>query len=202
MHRIRTATFLFTLLLTAGLAARAWGHCDTLDGPVAIDVERATAEGDVAPVLKWIAADDEAEVRRVFAEAREVRQAGGAAAALADRYFLETAIRLHRESEGAPYTGVKPAGLPVEPAVAAVDGALREGSSSRLIERLQHRVAEAVGARFDAAHEAAGHAEHNVEAGRASVHAYVELVHYVEHLHALLTREAGTTEAAAAGHGH
>ena len=48
---------------------------------------------------------------------------------LADRYFFETLVRIHRAGEGAPYTGLKPAGRDLGPAVPA---AVRHGFFDRL----------------------------------------------------------------------
>ena len=45
-----------------------------------------------------------------------------AAKTLADRYFMETAVRLHRLGEKAPYTGLKPAGTDFGPAIGAARG--------------------------------------------------------------------------------
>ena len=53
-------------------------------------------------------------VRRNFDQAVAVRKAGGASRDLADRYFFETLVRVHRAGEGAPYTGIKPPGTKVE----------------------------------------------------------------------------------------
>jgi uncharacterized protein DUF6448 len=55
-----------------------------------------------------------------------VRKAGGEARDLADMYFFETLVRVHRAGEGAGYTGLKPAGH-VEPPVAAADAAIENG---------------------------------------------------------------------------
>ena len=46
-----------------------------------------------------------------------------------------TIVRVHRASEGAPYTGLKPAGVDLGPAVPAADRALDTGSTESL-ERL------------------------------------------------------------------
>src|SRR5690606_15551057 len=82
-------------------------HCDAVDGPVVTEARQAFAEGDVSPTLKWVGPQQAAEIRQAFAQAREVASAGEAGHALAERWFLETLIRLHREGEGAPYTGLK-----------------------------------------------------------------------------------------------
>ena len=51
---------------------------------------------------------DEPEGRAVFDKALAVRVLGGTAKELADQFFFETVVRLHRRSEGEPYTGLKP----------------------------------------------------------------------------------------------
>ncbi len=109
------ATALATVSLLAPRMALA--HCDTLDGPVVIDARTALQQQDVTPVLKWVTANAEAEIRTAFDQVLAVRKLGGAAQALADRSFFETLVRVHRAGEGAPYTGLKPAGS-VEPIVA------------------------------------------------------------------------------------
>lgn len=186
-----------------GIAAPALGHCDTADGPVAVDVHRAIASGDVDGVLKWVEAGDEAEVRDVFERALRVRRTGEEAATVADRLLLETVVRLHRESEGAPYTGIKPGGGQAPPAVVAVDEALAEGSVDALIDRLQRELDRAVRERFERAHGAAERADESVERGRESVRAYVEFVHFVAPLHEMLAGGDGGhgEHAAACGHG-
>ena len=61
-------------------------------------------------MLAWVQADDEAAIREVFQKARAVRKLGGKAAEIADTWFFETIVRVHRSGEGAPYTGLKAAG--------------------------------------------------------------------------------------------
>jgi hypothetical protein len=105
-------TLLAVALLAAMLASpsRAIAHCDTLDGPVVSDARAALEARDVTPVLKWVEAGKEPEVREAFRHALAVRVLGPEARTLADRFFFETLVRVHREGEGEPYTGLKPAG--------------------------------------------------------------------------------------------
>lgn len=101
------------------LAAALWSapalraHCDTLDGPVVAAARVALDKGDNTPVLKWIRAGQEAEVRTAFEQALVERTKGPEARELADRYFFETLVRVHGAGEGAPYTGLKPAGIKI-----------------------------------------------------------------------------------------
>ncbi|MBI2498207.1 MAG: hypothetical protein HYV75_09965 [Opitutae bacterium] len=165
-------------------------HCDSLDGPVIQTAKAALAKGDVTSVLMWVKAGDEATVRSVFAQTLEVRKLSPAAADLADTYFFETLVRIHRAGEGEPFAGLKPAGS-AEPALVAADQALEKGSVTGLADGLQQRVAAGLKLRFDRAKEAKEHAAHNVAAGRAYVAAYVDFIHYYENLQTAAERPAG-----------
>jgi hypothetical protein len=114
---------------------RVEAHCDTMDGPVVKAAQAALEKGNVTPVLKWVKPPQEADVRAAFQKTLAVRGLGREARDLADQYFFETLVRLHREGEGAPYTGLKPAGA-VEPVVAAADKALEAGSVEELTREI------------------------------------------------------------------
>lgn len=159
-----------------------FAHCDTLDGPVVKTAKAALEKGDITPILKWIKKDDEKEIKDLFQKTLTVRSKGRDAQELADMYFFETLVRIHRAGEGAPYTGLKPAGA-VEPAVLEADRALESGSADNLVKLLTEASALGIRERFNKAYEAKKHADHNVEAGREFVQAYVEFTHYVERLH-------------------
>lgn len=174
-----------TVLAMGWLPTVAQAHCDTLDGPVVKAARLALEKGDVNPVLKWVKKDNEDEVRNAFEHALKVRKAGAEARALADRYFFETLVRLHRAGEGAPYTGLKPAGTQPEPAVLAADEVLEKGSVDALVKLLSDELATGVRKRFAHARERQTRAEVSVEAGREFVAAYVEFVHYAEGVHAV-----------------
>lgn len=154
-------------------------HCDTLDGPVVADARIALATGDVTPVLKWLQADDEKDVRQNFAQALAVRKLDPKAQQLADTYFFETLVRIHRAGEGAPYTGLKAAGA-VEPVVAKADLALGQGSVEDLAKAIAAHTEAGIRERFKHAVETRKHASDSVQAGRKFVEAYVTYVHYVE----------------------
>ncbi len=195
-----TAAAATALVLAAARTAGA--HCDTLDGPVVVDARAALAAGDVTPVLKWVQAGDEPEIRAAFDRTLAVRAAGGAALELADTWFFETLVRVHRAGEGAPYTGLKPAGA-VEPGIAAADLAIESGSADGLVAALAEHLDEGVRHRFERVVAAREHAGHNVAAGRAYVAAYVEFIHYVEGLHVALAGPGhGAAPAGPDAHAH
>lgn len=165
-------------------------HCDTLDGPVINTARAALEKGDVAPLLKWVKKENEDEISELFKKTLVVRAKGPEAKELADMYFFETLVRIHRAGEGAPYTGLKLAGT-VEPSVAAADRALDSGSSEELVKMVNDASTNGIRERFTRASEAKKHADHTVEAGRAFVSAYVDFTHYVERLHLDATTRSG-----------
>lgn len=163
------------------LAGSALAHCDTAGGPVIPEARSALDAGDVAPVLKWVKSDHEAAIRDAFAKALTVRAQSLEAKELADQYFIETLVRLHRAGEGAPYTGISDA--PVAPIVSMADKALAEGSADDMITKMNAHMAEAIREKFERAVAARKHKDESVEAGREYVEAYVTYMHFVEGIH-------------------
>ena len=177
---LSTTGLLASVLLALPTLVRA--HCDTLDGPVVVDAKAALAKGDITPVLKWIPAKEEAEVRESFAKTIVVRGKGKEAQELADSYFFETLVRVHRASEGAPYTGLKSGGAEEETIVAA-DQALFSGKVDGLVKLVVEAVEKGIRQRFEETAERKKHGEHDVEHGRAYVASYVEFIHYGERIY-------------------
>jgi hypothetical protein len=197
-------TIVLAAALAAGtLAARpAAAHCDTLGGPVVADARVALANGDVTPALKWVRPADEAEIRAAFGRALAVRGLSAQAQQLADTYFFETLVRVHRAGEGEPFNGLKPADE-VEPGIAAADKALQSGSAGGLLTAMTGDVTAGVTERFARAAAARKHVNDDVDAGREYVEAYVEFIHYVERVHEAAAGPApghGTTASAVHAH--
>ncbi len=160
----------------------ARAHCDTLDGPVVSAARAALESGNVNPVLGWVRKKDEAEIRSAFQKTLSVRRPGGEARELADRYFFETLVRVHRVGEGAAYTGLKPAGT-TEPPVAAADKAIASGRLQDLAQVISARTEQGLHKHFDQVMAKRQYDLNDVEAGRAYSNAYVEFVHYAERLY-------------------
>jgi Family of unknown function (DUF6448) len=166
-----------SLLALAPAIARA--HCDTLDGPVVQTARKALEAGKVNAVLAWVPPRDEAEITAAFARALAVRKAGPGARDLADTWFFETLVRVHRAGEGAPFTGLRPAGQDLGPAVPAADKAIDKGSPDAVEKLLVDTVKSGLHERFGRVKARKPPAD-DVAAGRAWVEAYVPYVHYVE----------------------
>jgi len=170
------------LILSAAWAVPAQAHCDTLDGPVVAAARKALDSGNVNLALVWVQKKDEAEVGAAFRKARNVRKASGEAKDLADTYFFETLVRVHRAGEGAPYTGLKPAGE-VEPAIAAADQAIASGKLQPLGTLVAERMEKGLHGHFEQVMAKKRYSPDDVAAGRAYSSAYVEFVHYAERLY-------------------
>lgn len=175
----RTTALFWTLVLVALVSSPAAAHCDSMSGPVVKDAQAALAEGKVDPVLKWVGADDEAAIRDAFKMTLAVRGESDTAKYVADQYFFETLVRIHRATEGEGFTGLKPAGC-VDPAIAAADHALETGKVDELADETAAAVREAIRQRFTDAYAKRQVADQSVEQGREYVHAYVEFTHFVE----------------------
>lgn len=204
---MRTPLLLMALCLSVLLYCPTYvaAHCDTLDGPVVSEAKVALDTGNVTPVLKWVKKDDEREIKAIFQKVLAARKSGPQAREIADRYFFETLVRIHRGGEGAPYTGLQ-AGPP-EPIIAEADKALQTGSVESIIKHVNAAAAAGIKKRFDETVERKKHAAHNVDAGREFVAAYVDFTHYVERLHndAIAQEDSHAshvTDGAKAGHQH
>lgn len=158
-----------------------FAHCDTMNGPIIPEAKAALEKGDVTSILKWVKKENETEIKQAFAKAIAVRAKGPEERDLADRYFLETLIRVHRAGEGAPYTGLKDE--PVEPIVALSDKALADGFADELIKKMNGHMGEAVKQKFNKVLEAKKTKDRSIDAGREYVEAYVTYTHYVEGIH-------------------
>ncbi|WP_429886600.1 DUF6448 family protein [Geoalkalibacter halelectricus] len=184
----KMAAVVMACVLALMVPQMAFAHCDALDGPVINEARLALEQGEVTPVLKWVSAEHEDEVRSAFAHTLRVRGLGEEARALADRYFFETLVRVHRAGEGAPYTGIKPAGVIPGP-IARADQALEDGSVDALADHVSAHVGNAMRERFAHALELREKADESVDAGRDYVEAYVQYVHFVEGIVAVLKGE-------------
>ncbi|MGW0750805.1 DUF6448 family protein [Streptomyces sp. NPDC002587] len=150
-------------------------HCDSLDGPVVRAARLALQEGDVNHVLPYVPQEGEQEVREAFALADQARSFGPTAREVADRWFFETVVRVHRAGEGAPFTGLKPAGLDIGPVIPAAERALDGGSANELAQLLCAIVREQVEARHAHAMALKEHAGDGVTAAREYVEAVLGL---------------------------
>lgn len=180
---------LFGLMIL--LPSEASSHCDTMNGPVVKAAVKALESGNVNLVLVWVQKKDEVEIKKVFAKALSIRKLNSEAKEFADNYFFETLVRIHRAGEGAPYTGLKPAGSEPEPGIVAADNAIEKGSVDELMKSLTETIHHGVHERFGHVLATKNYGPNDVEAGREHVKAYVVFIHYVERLYRSALSSAG-----------
>jgi len=168
----------------------AYAHCDGLDGPVVKAAQKALQTNNVNLVLIWVQKENEPELKSVFQQTLAVRKLSPESKALADRHLFETLVRLHRAGEGAPYTGLKPAGRDLGPAIPAADRAVESGGTAALETLLVKEMRTGLGEAFGRVQAKRKYDANDVAAGREYVKAYVEYIHFVERLHEATTRPA------------
>jgi hypothetical protein len=181
------------LALTLVVPARVLAHCDSLDGPVVRAAQTALETRNPALVVIWVQEKDESEIRGAFDRTLAVRALSSQAKELADRFFFETLVRVHRAGEGAPFTGLKPAGRDLGPAIPAADKAIESGALEPILELLTDTIRARLRERFGEVVAARAFPADDVAAGRGYVKAYVEFIHFVERVY---------ESTATAPHGH
>ncbi len=207
MKRTTFPTFAAAAVAAALLlpATPAAAHCDSVEGPVVVDAKAALEKGDVAPVLKWVSAAQEPAIREAFQKTLAVRKLGAEAKEVADTAFFETLVRLHRETEGAAYTGLKRA-MKEPPFIGQLESALGSGSVDAFAKMVGEHAAARVKEKFAVALEARKKADASAADGRAYVAAYVDLMHstkaIVEAVHGGGDAHAAPHAAAAKAPGH
>ena len=174
-------------------------HCDSLDGPVVSAARKALAARDPDIVLAYVPKDGEREVRDAYEAVVAIRDEGPAVQAIADRYFFETVVRVHRAGEGAPYTGLKPAGLDHGPLIPVAERAIDTGWPDELVALLTGRVEEEVRERFDHVMKLKSVANGNIDANRAYVEAMLDLQVWSHGLYSMTKASAHAHEQ---GHVH
>ncbi|MEN6322238.1 MAG: DUF6448 family protein [Proteiniphilum sp.] len=165
----------------------ASAHCDSFDGPALQDAAKALETNNVNLVLKWINTDMEAEVVPLFHKTYSLKNGDKEVYEIVKKHFYETFIRLHREMEGAPFTGLKPAGTTAQITVMS-DKALNTGDFASLLKALNKHVNSQLQEKYDKTAALYKVKDNSVEEGRQFVKAYVDYTHSVEAVHDLLAR--------------
>ncbi len=158
-------------------------HCDTVDGPVIADAKRAIETNNLNYILKWVKQESEKEMTDIFDLTMRVGKLNSEAKELSERYLFENLVRIHREGEGAPFTGVKPSGTHVDEKVLAADKSIETGDLSALESMVSDDKKHELRERFDKVMKLKNFEVNNVDAGREYVEAYVGFFHLAEGEH-------------------
>lgn len=163
----------------------ASAHCDSFDGPALIDAAKALETNNVELIKKWIRAEDETTVVPLFHKTYSLKDGDAEIYEIVKTHFYETFVRLHREMEGATFTGLKPAGTTAHITVMS-DKALESGDFNSLLTALNKHVNGQLTEKYDKTAALYKVKDRSVEEGRAYVEAYVDYTHAVEAVHDLL----------------
>ncbi len=176
-------SFLFVFFLLS--SQKVMAHCDSFDGPALTDAAKALETNNVELIKKWILAEDEAVVVPLFHKAYSLKDGDFEIYEIVKAHFYETFVRLHREMEGATFTGLKPAGTTAHITVMS-DKALEEGNFEGLLAALNKHVNRQLMEKYEKAAALYKIKDRSVEDGRAYVAAYVDYTHAVEAIHDIL----------------
>ncbi|SHF38983.1 hypothetical protein SAMN05443144_10837 [Fodinibius roseus] len=165
-----------------GFASTSQAHCDRVNGPVATDARKALETGDISHALIWVTDQQAEELKSKFERSLKVYTKGDESQELAERYFMSETVRLHREAEGMPFTGLKPA-QPSSKDIQIAEKALISGELTPVNEMLANEIKQKTSELYTKATEAKSKKDNSVEAGRAWVDAYVKYIVYVHSLY-------------------
>ena len=183
LQTILSIVFGSLFMLFAALPASA--HCDSYDGPVIKDAAKALETNNVNLVLKWITDEQEQEIIPLFNKTYSLKNGDKEVYAIVEKHFFETLVRLHRETEGAPYTGLKPAGT-TKQIIQLTDIALADGNVDNFLAKFNSHIDKVVREKYQKVAELNKVKDKSKEQGRAFVEAYVDYTHTIEALHEIL----------------
>ena len=171
----------FMLMFTMPIYA----HCDSYDGPVIQDAYKALQNEDVTFVLKWIEPKHEVEITTLFNKTVDLKDKDSGIYNIVEKHFLETLVRHHRETEGAPYTGLKPAGS-TAPIVQMADNSIAEEDVNTLLNNLGNHIQRVITEKYEKVAALSKVKDNSVAEGRAYVIAYVDYTHTLEAIEAVM----------------
>jgi len=181
-YRKKAVPLVGALLMIASFAGAAFAHCDTMEGPVVKAARAALRSRNINRVLIWVHESEEPEVLAAFKKVLKVRSLGRDARELADGYFFETVVRLHRAGEGEPFTGLKPSGGKDIALFIEIDEAIERNSMVSITSKFPADARDEIETRFLEVIARKNFKANDVAAGREFVESYVAFLHLVEKL--------------------
>ncbi len=180
----------FLAVMIVFSAQPAYAHCDSYDGPVIKDAMKALETNNVKLIKKWISEDQEKEIVSLFNKTYSLKKGDKEIYTIVEKHFLETLVRLHRETEGAPYTGLKPAGT-TKDIVKLTDQSIEDKDFDAFYAKLNNHIISILKEKYKKLMALEKVKNNSVEEGRAYVAAYVDYTHSVEALHDILLGGGG-----------
>lgn len=191
---INAKVFMIALFAILFMSTQStFAHCDSYDGPVIKEAQKALATNNVNLVLKWVDVADEAEITALFNKTNELKNVDSEIYAIVEKHFLETLVRLHRATEGVGYTGLKPAGS-ATPIIVMADNAIETHSVDDLLMKFKAHLDKVVREKFEKVEKLGAVKDESLENGRAYVEAYVDYTHTLEEMHGIIEHGPGAHE--------
>lgn len=190
VHLKGVLSMIFISLLLFFASTPAFAHCDSYDGPVIKDAIKALETNNVKLVFKWITPEQEAEITGLFDKVQGLKNGDREIYSIVEKYFFETLVRLHRETEGAPYTGLKSAGT-TKQIIVMSDKAIENNDIDKLLAQLNNHIGSVIREKYNKVAALDKVKDNSAEEGRAYVKAYVDYTHSLEALHDILENGGG-----------
>jgi hypothetical protein len=188
---ILSIVFVSLFMILGSLPASA--HCDSYDGPTIKDAVKALETNNVKLVLKWITPAQEKEIIPLFNKTYALKSGDKEVYNIVEKHFFETLVRLHRETEGAPFTGLKPAGT-TKQIVLLSDQALENKNIDELIGKIGNHLAKMIREKFEKVAALDKVKNDSSEKGREYVEAYIDYIHTLEAIHGIVMQGGGASE--------
>ena len=183
-------SFLFALLFMLSGSVPASAHCDSYDGPAIKDAIKALETNNVSLVLKWITSDQEKDIIPLFKKTYALKSGDKEVYDIVEKHFFETLVRLHRETEGATYTGLKPAGT-TKPIIQLSDKAIESNDIDELLVKLNNHTGKVIREKYEKVAILDKVKNESPEKGREYVKAYVDYTHTLEAIHDIIEQGSG-----------
>jgi len=184
-NEMKTLKFILLIVFCTVTTLQANAHCDSYDGPVIKEAIKALQTNNVNLVYKWIDKSHEVEITSLFNKTYSLRNGDKEIYTIVEKHFLETLVRLHRETENAPFTGIKPAGQ-IPKIVQMSDNTVENGDIDDLLNKLDNHINSVVKEKFVLMQKLAKEKDTTPEKGREYVRAYVDFTHTVLGLHTII----------------
>lgn len=182
----KRSLFIILMALVLGmLPQNSFAHCDSYDGPVIRDALKALENNDSALVMKWVDPKHEKEITDLFSKTIKYKSGDQEVYDLLEKHFLETLVRVHREGEGEPYTGLKPAGS-TKQIIKLTDIALEEEDFEGFLLKFNGLVEAILKEKYEKVAQLKKVKDQSDQKGREYVAAYVDYTHTIEKMHDIL----------------
>lgn len=183
-------SFLWITVLAFFTSLPVSAHCDSYDGPVIKDAQKALETNQVQLIMKWISPEQEKEIIPLFEKTYSLRSGDKEIYAIVEKHFFETLVRLHRETEGAPYTGLKPAGT-TNQIIQLTDRAIESKDVDDLLGKLNNHIGMVIREKYNRLLELDKVKNESPARGREYVAAYIDYTHTIEGIHDIIVNTEG-----------